>query len=74
MVEVILEQTENEMIDAGNTDEEIEIAMKYTRMMVTPFWMSIMSVFMYTFIGFIFSLVTAAFLKKEDDSFESNFQ
>ncbi len=73
-VDVLLEQAENDMIDAGQSDEQIELGMKYTRMFVTPFWMSIMSVIVYTVIGFIFSLVIAVFLKKQDDSFDSNFQ
>lgn len=73
-VEIILEQAENDMIDAGQSDEQIKMSMKYTRMFVTPFWMSVMSIFVYTVIGFIFSLVIAMFLKKQDDSFESNFQ
>ena len=74
LVDVILEQAENDMIDAGQSDEQIALAMKYTRMFVTPFWMSIMSVVVYTVIGFVFSLIIAIFLKKEDDSFDSNFQ
>ncbi|HHZ66147.1 MAG TPA: DUF4199 domain-containing protein [Flavobacteriales bacterium] len=74
LVDVILEKAENDMIDAGNSDKEIEMGMKYTMMFVTPFWMSAMSVLVYTIIGFIFSLIIATFLKKQDDSFDSNFQ
>jgi len=74
LVDVILEKAENDMIDAGQSDKEIEMSMKYTMMFVTPFWMSVMSVLVYTIIGFIFSLIIATFLKKQDDSFDSNFQ
>jgi hypothetical protein len=74
LVDVILEKAENDMIDAGHSDKEIEMRMKYTIMFVTPFWMSVMSVLVYTIIGFIFSLIIATFLKKQDDSFDSNFQ
>ncbi len=44
------------------TDQQIEIA----RMMVNPWLMFIGSIFSYAFIGFIFSLVTSAFLKKNE--------
>ena len=73
-INTLLEQTESEMEDAGSTQEEIKIGMKYTKMFVTPLGLSIMSIIGSTIMGFILSLITGIFLKKTDDSFDANFQ
>ncbi len=48
--------------DPNATDQQIEFA----RMMVNPVIMMIGSIFSMTFVGFVFSLITSAFLKKKD--------
>lgn len=71
LIDILLEQIEEQMIENGSSDEEIEIAMSYTSKFMTPFWMSIGSVFSYTFWGFVFSLIISFFIKRKDESFES---
>ena len=74
LIDIILEKQMIAMEDQGMDDADIEMAMMYTRKFMTPLWMSILSLLSYTFMGFIFSLLTSVFLKRKDDSFESNFQ
>ncbi|MFP4063932.1 MAG: DUF4199 domain-containing protein [Bacteroidales bacterium] len=44
------------------TDQQLDLAIK----MVNPLMMALTYLFSYTFVGFVFSLVTAAFLKRKD--------
>jgi len=74
LIDVIMDQVEGDMIDSGRSEDEIELAMEYTRKFMTPFWMTVISLMSYTFWGFVFSLITSIFLKNENKSFESNFQ
>lgn len=72
MVEKILEQTETQMLEQNNmSEEDVETAMKITRMFVTPGMMSISIVFITTVMGFVISLITSAILKKENPSFDN---
>ena len=74
LIDIILEKQVIAMEEKDMDEEQIEMMMGYTRRFMTPFWMSFIGLFSYTFIGFIFSLVTSFFLKRKDDSFEGNFQ
>lgn len=74
MVDQLISRAELEMYDRGSSEQEIEMGMKYAKMFMTPHAMAIMVVLTYTFIGFIFSLITSAILRKDDPSFESNFK
>ena len=67
-----LEKTESEMYNAGTPDDQLESAMSVTRRLMSPGVLSILGVFMTTFLGFLFSLIVAAFLKKESDIFEES--
>lgn len=44
------------------TDQQIDLAMR----MISPVLLALSAIFGYTFLGFIFSLVTAAFIKKNE--------
>jgi hypothetical protein len=44
------------------TDQELDLAMRF----VSPVLMSITTIFSYTFLGFVISLITSAVLKKKD--------
>jgi len=76
MIEVLLRKAEEQMLEKNPTltDDQIELAMSYTRKFMTPIWMSISSIFGLTFISFIASLLISIFTKKTDKSFESNFK
>ena len=68
LIDKISEQTEQNLIDAGKSDEEIEKTMEASNIFMNPTGMAIMSVLGYTIIGVIISLVTSAFLKKDNSS------
>ena len=74
LIETLLEKQMITMEEKGLDDEQIEMAMLWTRKFMTPMWMSVMVLLSYTFMGFVFSLITSIFLKKKNDSFENNFQ
>lgn len=61
---------EDEMYNQGMPDEQIEMAMEWTRKFMAPGILAISGVIMNTLIGFIISLIAASFLKKEPENFE----
>jgi len=73
MLDIILQEQEKQLIQKGLSDDQIEMAMHYTRKFTTPTMFALMSVLTYTFLGFIFSLITSAFLKKAGPSSFDNF-
>ncbi len=58
--------------DAGMTDSQIEVAMDMAKRFTNPVMMAVFGVFGSAFMGFIFSLITSIFLKREADPFESD--
>lgn len=67
MITKILEETEMKMLEEQKmSEEDVEIAMKYTSMFVTPTMMTITVVLATTIMGFIISLITSAILKREN--------
>lgn len=67
-----LENAETEMYNAGTPDDQIESALSITRKIMSPGVLSVIGIFTTTFLGFIISLIAAAFLKKEADPFEES--
>lgn len=66
MVEEILKVSEQNMIEKGVPEEQIEMAMSWTRRFMTPLWMAIWSIVMTTIFGAILSLVVARIMKREN--------
>lgn len=56
---------EEAMLQRGMSADEVENAMQMQSKMMTPGWISIFVIPVMTFFGFIFSLITSIFLKKE---------
>lgn len=71
MLEQLILRAEDQLYDQGMPDDQVEIAMQYTRKFMAPVPMAAMVVLSYTFVGFIISLITAAILKNEGDPFAS---
>lgn len=71
MLEELILRAEDQLYDQGMPDDQVEIAMQYTRKFMAPVPMAAMVVLSYTFVGFIISLITAAILKQEGDPFAS---
>jgi hypothetical protein len=74
MLEELILRVEDQMYDQGMPDEQVEMAMTYTRKFMAPIPMALMVILTYCIVGLIISLITSAILKKEDTSFESNFE
>ncbi len=62
----ILTQIENDMLNSGQSEEQIEMVMSYTKKFMTPGWMVAWLVVGSVFMGTIFSLISAAIMKKEN--------
>ncbi|KAF5068330.1 hypothetical protein DSECCO2_244270 [anaerobic digester metagenome] len=70
----LLEASEQEMINRGMSDEEIDLAMPFTEKMMSPVFLSISSLLSMVLYGTVFSLITSIFIRKEDNSFEGAFR
>lgn len=65
-----LMEAEDQMYASGTPDEQIEMALEWTKKFMRPGFLAISGVFMNAFLGFIISLIAAAFLKKEPENFD----
>ena len=65
-LDLILEQVKIQMVNQGRSEEEMDLAMTMMEKFMTPGGMFISGIFGYTLTGFIFSLIIAIFLKKEN--------
>lgn len=74
MLEELILRAEDQMYEQGMPDDQVEMAMSWTRKFMMPGPMAAMVVFSYVLVGFVISLITSAILKKEDTSFDSNFK
>lgn len=70
-IDKILEKAEEEMMNKKLPDDQIEEAMKMTRMFTTPIMMAFFTIIINTFMGAIFGLITAAFLKRNNPNFNN---
>jgi hypothetical protein len=60
---------EEQYYEAGMTDAQIEMAMSMAKRFSNPIMMSVFGLIGYAIMGFVFSLITSIFLKKEGDPF-----
>jgi len=74
LIDKILAISEEAMTKQGLTDEQIDMALEMTKKFTSPLFLTFSTIFGLSLMGFIFSLITSIFIKKKDDSFESNFQ
>ncbi len=61
----MLEMIQEQMLEQGLTEEQVEQATEMQKVFMTPAIMSAISILSLTFMGFVFSLITSIFLKKE---------
>jgi ABC-type branched-subunit amino acid transport system permease subunit len=66
MVAEILKQTEKSLFDKGMSEEQVEMAMGYTKKFMTPAWMALFAILATAIFGAIFSLIVAAIFKKNN--------
>ena len=67
----MLIEAETQLEEQNLSPEQLEMAMEINQKMFTPLVIALMSILGYVFMGTIFSLVVAVFLKKEDEGFNS---
>jgi uncharacterized membrane protein (DUF485 family) len=65
MITKILEMAEEEMVNKGLPDEQIEMALEMQSKFMKPGLMALMSIPVSALMGFLFSLITSIFLKKD---------
>ncbi len=65
----LLVMAEEEMVKTGIPDEQMEMALDMQKKFMTPVFISLSSLFGMVLMGFIFSLITSIFLKKEKSPF-----
>jgi len=70
IAEQMMKKAVEEMEKKGLSDDQIEKAMEYSKMFINPGVLFIVSLIGTIFIGFIFSLIIAAILKKDKPVFE----
>lgn len=66
---LIMEEAEQSLYDQGLSDQEIEMALSWTKMMMTPAAMAIWVVIGSAIAGLIISAILGIFLKKEPKAF-----
>ncbi len=71
MMTEILKNTEQKLLDGGMSDEQVEMAMKYTKMFTTPTAQVIFGLLFTAFFGAILSLIVAAIFKKNNPNLQA---
>jgi len=74
IIEQALEKAETDMLAKGLTEEQMEPGLAITRKFMSPVILSIMAILSSALVGGILALISAAFIKKEDKSFEGQFK
>ncbi len=70
----VLAAAEEQLLQQGLSDDQIEMALSIQKKMMKPVIVSIMAFIGTVIIGFIISLITSAFLKKEGDPYQAAMQ
>ena len=71
LVNKILEMSEEKLLDRGLSEDMIEMQSEFMMKFMSPGIMALSSFISYIFVGTVFSLILAAFLKKEPNPMES---
>ncbi|MEX1189938.1 MAG: DUF4199 domain-containing protein [Bacteroidia bacterium] len=72
LIDKLLMESESKMLDSGIAEEQLDMAMEMNKKIITPGFLTIMGILGQTFMGLVFSLVLAVFLKKEGNTFEQD--
>ena len=72
LIEKMYATMEQAYYEAGMSDSQMEMAMNMAKKFTNPVMMAVFGLLGSAFLGFIFSLITSIFLKKEQDTFESD--
>ena len=72
MLEKIIAASQEKMLEQGQDEKTMEMALEYTKKFMTPMWLFVFSVLGSAFMGFLFSLIISVFMKKDQTPFQSN--
>ena len=72
MTEKIIQAAQQDMVEKGMSEDQIEMTGNMTRKFMTPMWLFFFSILGNAFMGLIFSLIISIFMKKEQNPFSSN--
>lgn len=72
IINKMLAMQEEEFLKSGLTDDQIDRTMEMTKKFMTPLVISIMVIPVSVFFGFIITLITSIFLKKEKPEMQLN--
>lgn len=63
----IVQQAEDKILESNPeiSDADLDMAMGFTRNMMKPWWMAVISLISYIFFSLIFALISSIFIKKE---------
>lgn len=70
----IMQKAQDAMIEQGQSEEQIRMALKIQRKFSNPIVFALMGIVGSLFTGLITSLIVSIFLKKNDNTFEGQFQ
>jgi hypothetical protein len=70
-LEKIFSIMEDSMSKQGMSEEQIDMAVEMSKKFTTPFTVALGTVFSYVFWGFLFSLITSAFIHKKSNSYDA---
>jgi hypothetical protein len=68
----LLLESEEKLLESGMAEDQLDMAMEMNKKIITPGFLTLMGILGQTFMGLVFSLVLAVFLKKEGSSFEKD--
>jgi hypothetical protein len=71
-IETLLMQSEESILKSNPdiTDDQLDIALKFSKKMMHPVWISILALLGFLVFSVIFSLIVSVFVKKEDNSLQ----
>jgi hypothetical protein len=72
MISKLLMESEAKLIEAGMAEDQLDMAMEMNQKIITPTFLTVIGIIGQTFMGLVFSLVLAVFLKKEGNTFEQD--
>ncbi|MBN2275477.1 MAG: DUF4199 domain-containing protein [Bacteroidales bacterium] len=74
MVEQAIVKTEENLMNRGLSEDQIEIAIERSRKFISSPMTVVWGIFIFTLIGSVISLITAAIVKKEGSPFDNETQ
>jgi len=70
----IIEKIQEQWAEKGMTEEQISVALMWTKRMMSPVMLFIWSIVGSAFMSFLFSLIISIFMRKEGTPFQTNGQ